>query len=108
MANVREENLGPTGWATIIIERGMLPIGTHVKTTRNDYEHGTIVGYGALRWPDGANINGDEALQPVYLVQVAEGSSSLRNACIVFRADQVRTDPKARALRRKGRVRMER
>jgi hypothetical protein len=51
---------------------------------------GDIVGYGALCWPGSEHVGGDAGiLQPVYLVQVAEGSSALGAACIVLRADRV-------------------
>jgi hypothetical protein len=67
-----------------------LPIGTTVRSLRNRRE-GTIVGYGALSWPHSEHMNGDGGImQPVYLVQVLQGSSSLGNACIAMRADMVR------------------
>jgi hypothetical protein len=66
-----------------------LPIGTHVRSKRNGAE-GDIIGYSALAWPTSADVGGDGGImQPVYLVQVAPGSSSLCSACIVLRADQV-------------------
>ena len=68
----------------------MLPIGTLIRTTRNNYERGEIVGYGAICWPSSANISGDGGIMhPVYLVQIAEGSKYEQSACIVFRADKV-------------------
>lgn len=74
----------------------MLSIGTHIKTTMNDREQGTIVGYGAICWPHSENMSGDGGvMQPVYLVQMdgVPGSNSLSRACVVFRADRVVEQP---------------
>jgi hypothetical protein len=69
----------------------MLGYLTAVRTTRNDYERGLIVGYGTIMWPTGPSVGGDAQPMPVYIVQRegCEGSSSLGNAVVVFRADQV-------------------
>ncbi len=53
---------------------------------------GTVVGFGTLTWPWSDNQNGDELPQAVYLVRVAEGSSSLGPACVPMRADRVEED----------------
>lgn len=67
----------------------MLPFGTRIKSTMGGQE-GTIVGYGSLQWPADNRINGDDGIMhAVYLVQVMEGSSSLGQALIAFRADRV-------------------
>lgn len=72
----------------------MLLIGTKVRSRRSEKLVGEIVGYGALQWPSGANMSGDGGImQLVYLVQVADGSSSLGPACLVFRADFVEVMP---------------
>jgi len=70
----------------------MFPIGTHIRTTWNDKEHGTIVGYGAICWPHSENFSGDGGvMHPVYLVQMngVPGSNSRERACVAFRADRV-------------------
>lgn len=67
-----------------------LPIGTLVMSTWDHRKKGTIVGYGSLVWPSSTNCGGDAGIiQLVYLVQVAEMSSSLGPACLAFRSDRV-------------------
>lgn len=67
----------------------MIRYGTTVRSLRNGVK-GTVVGFGSLTWPTSSNMSGDGGEpQFVYLVQVAEGSSSLGPACIPMRADMV-------------------
>jgi hypothetical protein len=64
----------------------MIAMGTLVFSNKI---HGHVVGIGILKWPPTKNQHGDSTEQFVYLVQVAEGSSSLGQACVVMRADQI-------------------
>lgn len=67
----------------------MFGMGTTVRSLRDTRITGQIVGYGSLTWPQNSELHGDDEQKPVYLVQVAYGSSSLCRACIVLRVDQV-------------------
>ena len=67
----------------------MFPIGTKVRSTFYGKE-GTVVGYGALQWPEDPlkRVAGDSKTVAVYLVKDPRwcGSSSLGQACFVLRA----------------------
>jgi hypothetical protein len=69
-------------------------IGERVQSRRVNTLVGTVIGYGAIQWPHSNVIgetNVDDDMYPVYLVQInPQGSSSLGQAVVVMRADQVR------------------
>jgi hypothetical protein len=67
-----------------------LPYLTKIRSTRGG-PAGVIVGYGTLQWPATADINGDPAPVPVYLIQVhgLPCSAYGYQACVVVRADHM-------------------
>ena len=67
----------------------MVAIGKRVLSTMGNNLRGLVVGYGVVQWPSSENLNGDEVPQAIYFVQIAEGSSSLGQACVAMRADRV-------------------
>lgn len=48
----------------------ILSIGRKVQSTWNDKIRGYIIGYGSLQWPTSDATGGDEASQPVYIVEL--------------------------------------
>lgn len=69
----------------------MLKLGTVIVSTYDAKVTGPIVGYGVINWPTVVyGCNGDEKPRAAYLVQVAEGSSSLGPACRVIACDSAR------------------
>lgn len=68
----------------------MTQVGEEVQSLRDQNLHGKVVGVGYLTWPASDQVEGDGEPQLVYLVKVANGSSSLGVACRVFRYDQLR------------------
>lgn len=69
----------------------MFALGQVVKSRRDASLTGVIVGLGVLSWPASDSDSPLRSLepQPVYLVRVRGGSSSLGPACAVLQHDQV-------------------